>query len=120
MRSFFYALKHALNGVGNLLRFERNFQIHIVVLFVVLILGFILEITKMDWLFICIAAGGGLTAEALNSSVEKLSDFITQDKDERIKWIKDVAAAGVLIATITAIIIGLIVFYHPIIEFFND
>lgn len=48
--------------------------------------------------------------EALNTAIEKLSDIVSPEKDDRIRIVKDISAGAVLISSIVAVVIGLIIF----------
>ncbi|HOY48765.1 MAG TPA: diacylglycerol kinase family protein [Chryseolinea sp.] len=113
LKSFVYAF----NGLKILIREEHNSRIHFVIAIVVTIAGFILEISVEEWIAIVIAIGFVIAAEIFNSSIENIADFISPEKHEKIKKIKDLAAAGVLISALTALTIGLIIFLPKIIEF---
>jgi len=76
----------------------------------VIIAGIVLKISISEWLAVLIAIGLVFTSEAINTSIEKLSDFISPERQSSIKEVKDLASAGVLISAMTALIIGLIVF----------
>lgn len=54
--------------------------------------------------------------EMLNTAIEFLSDFVSPGIHPQIKKVKDVSAAAVLIASIGAIVIGIIVFLPKIIS----
>lgn len=106
--SFGYAIK----GILKLLKSESNFQIEVVVAVVVTIAGFLVELTTTEWLFQVAAIGLVLSCEALNTAVEKLADTVQPEQDKRIEIVKDVAAGAVLLASIAAVIIGVII-YSP-------
>ena len=53
--------------------------------------------------------------EILNSAIEDLSDVVCPERDDRIKKVKDLSAAAVLVTAITALAIGLIVFIPKIV-----
>ena len=55
-------------------------------------------------------------AEALNTAVEYLCDKVTTEHDPLIGKAKDVAAAGVLIASIIAAMGGLLLFLPAVFE----
>jgi diacylglycerol kinase (ATP) len=93
-----------------MLRTQRNAQIHVTAAAFVIAAGCWLRISRMEWCAVTLACGMVIGAEALNSAIEKLADAITTEKDERIRHAKDVAAAGVLVASIAALIVGLLVF----------
>lgn len=49
----------------------------------------------VDFLLVVIATGLVLVAEILNSAIEALCDFVEERHNEKIKVIKDIAAAAV-------------------------
>jgi diacylglycerol kinase (ATP) len=112
LRSF----RFAFNGIKVLFVYGHNAWIHLSAACLVIIAGFIFNISRLDWIAIIFAIGFVLALEAVNSSVEKLADFISPQKQDQIKIAKDLAAAGVLISAISALIIGLIVFIPRIID----
>lgn len=102
---------HAISGIWSALRSERNMKIHVVAMIVVLLLGWYLDIERSDWLILCILFGLVISAELMNTAVEKLCDLVQPEKDERVKFIKDVAAGSVFVASLIALITGVILFY---------
>ncbi len=59
---------------------------------------------------IVVAIGFVFAAELFNSAIEGLTDVVSPEHDKRAGLVKDMAAGAVLIAAITALIIGLIIF----------
>jgi len=57
-----------------------------------------------------------LIAEIFNSAIEKLADVVSPGFNEQIKKVKDYCAAAVLLASILAVITGLILFLPELIE----
>ena len=104
------SFKFAFNGIRILFVNEHNVWIHLAAAMLVIIAGIVLKISISEWLAVLIAIGLVFTSEAINTSIEKLSDFISPERQSSIKEVKDLASAGVLISAITALIIGLIVF----------
>jgi diacylglycerol kinase len=107
---------HAFRGLFNLIKTERNFRVQLLIFFLVILLGFFFQITSSEWIFIILSSIIVLSLEALNSSVEKLSDTITIEDNPKIKWIKDVSAAAVIIGAIGSAIVGCIIFIPYIIK----
>ena len=101
---------YAFNGLVELIRNEPNARIHLLATALVLILGISLHISLMDWLLVIMAICLVFAAELFNSGLEKLSDFVQPERDPRIRSIKDMAAAAVLLIAVMAIAIGLYVF----------
>ncbi len=108
------SFRHAFNGLGKFFRTEHNAWIHSVAAIAVLILGWGMHISKTEWLGVCFAIGLVLSAEAFNTCIERLADMVSPAADDRIKYIKDLAAGAVLIAAVTAAMIGGVIFIPKI------
>ena len=75
--------------------------------------GIVLKLDGTEWLAVLICIGLVLTAEIFNTAVEKTCDLISEEYDERIRVIKDLAAGGVLAAALTALVTaGVILIRH--------
>lgn len=109
------SFKYAFTGIGDLARTENNFRVHLLAFLIVILTSFTLRINKKEWLIIVFLIGFVLTAEAFNTAIEKICDFIHPELHPKIGKIKDIAAGGVLIAVLTAVVIGLIIFVPKII-----
>ncbi|MBV1888129.1 MAG: diacylglycerol kinase family protein, partial [Urechidicola sp.] len=73
-------------------------------------LGFWVGLTSTEWMFQIIAIGFIIVAEAANTSVEYLCDFIHPEHHKKIGFIKDIAAGIPFLAAIFSIIIGLLIY----------
>ena len=104
----------AFNGLKILIKEEHNSRIHLFVAIVVVIVSFIFQISSSEWILILFSISFVLVTEIINSAIENISDFISPEKHNSIKKIKDLAAAAVLISSITALIVGLIIFLPKI------
>jgi len=60
-----------------------------------------------------------LALEAVNTSIETLADLVSKERNATIKKVKDLAAAGVLLAAMAALAVGVLVFLPKIIELFQ-
>ena len=104
----------AFHGIGTLLRFEHNSRIHLFIFITVIVAAIILRISATDWLAILFVSGLVFASECFNTAVEYLSDVVTDEQNENIRRAKDVAAAGVLIASAVSVITGFIIFIPEI------
>jgi len=104
----------AWNGLVIMLRNERNFRIQVIAALIVVMAGYIFKLTKAEWLFIVSVSGMVLVAEMINTTIEKTIDYVKPEHHPTAKLIKDVAAGAVLLAAITAAIIGVIIFLPKI------
>jgi diacylglycerol kinase len=111
-------MKFALNGLFYALRTERNVQIWLGILILTFIAGFILKISRIEFLIIGIWMFGIGTAEYLNTAIEKLADRVTTEHDEQIKHVKDISAGATLICSIGAFLTCLSIFIPKILERF--
>lgn len=104
------SLQFALRGIAVLLRTQQNAAICLIFLFGVSILGLLLRIQTWEWCAIFLAAGGVFVSEGLNTSLEFLANVVSPEYNRLIRDAKDVAAASVLIAAFTALLIGIAIF----------
>ncbi len=103
------AFKYAMEGIKAFLIKEDHGKFHLLATFIVVPSLLILPTssTEKALLFIIIALVWAL--EMLNSAMEKTLDVFSQTKKPEIKYVKDVMAGAVLIASICSVIIGCIV-----------
>lgn len=100
---------HAIRGLRRALT-EAHFQFHLMALFIVSLMGFYFQLTKMEWIAIIVVSSIVLSAEVMNTAVEVLCDRVTKEYDPDIGLAKDLAAASVLLSAIGATITGVIIF----------
>ena len=106
LRSF----RFAGAGVFSLFRYENNARIHLLAALLVVTMSIILDLSALEWCVVVIQIGLVWGAEAMNTAIEKLADVVSPDYHPTIKVAKDLAAAGVLILSVSAVIIGGILF----------
>ena len=104
-----FGLKHAMNGLVELIKNERNARFHLVSTAVVIYVGWKVGFEASEWLWISLAVAGVWVAELLNTSLERITDLVSPEKSELAKKAKDYAAGAVLVMAIWAIIVFLIV-----------
>ncbi len=104
------SVSFAFKGAVKLITTEHSIMVQFSIGILLTIGGFYFGITTTEWLFQTMAIGLVISIEGLNTAVEKIADFIHPNYDEKIGFIKDIAAGAVLFAAITAVIIGLIIY----------
>ena len=112
------SFKNAWRGVTVFVRQEHNAWIHCTVTVLVIIAGLVFHISTLEWMAVLFAIGLVLAAEAINSAVERLSDIVQPERDDRIRDVKDICAGAVLLCAITAAIIGIIIFLPKLLMVF--
>jgi diacylglycerol kinase len=107
---------HAANGILHAFRKERNFRIHVLATLLVIMLGVVITISRVEWLFVIGCCMLLLSLELLNTAIENLCDLVTEDYHPIVKIVKDTAAGAVLVAAAGSVITGLIIFLPKIIH----
>jgi len=110
------SFRYAFAGIRNLLVYEHNARIHVVVAILAAILGIVLHISLWQWAVLAIAIFMVFIAEIFNSAIENLADVVSPEYNDAIKRVKDYCAAAVLLASILAVIAGLLIFLPEIIR----
>lgn len=101
----------AISGLLAAIKEERNFRIHLAAAVLVTVLGFVFKLSLVEWAIISLTVFLVLVAELVNTAVEKAVDLACGGRHHPLaKAAKDVAAGGVLLAAVNAIIIGIIIF----------
>ena len=108
---------YAFQGLGTLFRETPNAQIQLIAAIVAVTMGFVLHISSEEWLAVIIVIGLVLALEAINSSLETLADYAcNKEIHPLIRKVKDLAAAGVLLAALAALVVGIVLFLPKIIS----
>lgn len=104
------SFKYAFEGLVDALKQEPNLKFHFLAGILVLILSFILKISKEDWIIILFLIGFVISVELTNTAIEAVVDHFTSQIHPGAKLAKDISAGAVLIAAVTAAILGVIIF----------
>lgn len=118
-RSLIRSFACAFRGIYITLKSERSYRIHFIALIVAVALGLYLDLSVLEWALITFCIGFVLVAELFNTVVERLGDEIAGGKHhEMVRNIKDISAAAVLLSAITALIIGVLILFIPLVRSF--
>lgn len=112
IKSFSYAFA----GLKVLFKEEHNARIHSVATLLVVAAGILFRITAGEWIAVVLCIGMVISAEAVNSSIERCADFVKQERDDRKRDIKDLGAVAVLVCAIAAAVVGCIIFIPYLIQ----
>lgn len=104
------SLGYAIEGLKFTFIEGRNFKILVGFTILVSILGFVLKISSSEWLAIILIITLILILELINTAIETVVDMVSLKFHPLAKIAKDVAASAVLIAAISSIVIGLVIF----------
>lgn len=110
------SFKYAFQGIITSFKTERNMKIHVFIMLLVIIFGFVVNLNPVEWMIIITMIVIVISAELFNTSIETVVDMISPEKNEKAKVAKDVAAGAVLVLSIGSVIIGLIIFLPKIMK----
>lgn len=106
IRSFHFAWQ----GILAFIRGEHNAWLHAVATVAVIILAAIVGVSKTEQLALVFVIALVWVTEILNTCIERIMDFISEQQHPDIKFIKDLSAGAVLVAAIAALLTGAIIF----------
>ena len=102
--------REAIRGVKLGVRGHSSFFVHFFFAALALTAALVLECTLLEWCLVIGCIGLVITAELFNSTVETLFHGLDPESKARIHGCLDIAAGAVLIAGLTAAVIGILVF----------
>ena len=107
------SFKYAWDGIRHTIASERNFKIHIACAVLAVILCIVLPVDGIHSFMVMYAVFFVLCMELINTAVEALVDlYCGQNSHPLAKIAKDCCAGAVLLASIQAVIVGVIVAHH--------
>ena len=113
------SISYALKGIYFYVTSESNVRIHLFATVLVIGLGCWLHVSTQQWILLALAIGIVHASEAFNTALEEIVNFISPQQHPSAGKIKDLAAGAVLLTTITAAIIGILIFTPLLIQKFN-
>jgi len=113
------SFKSAFKGLGVAIKEEQTFQVQIMVGLIVLILMFILPLESIERVILILLITLVLGMELINSQIERILDFSHLGFHPKIKRIKDLSAAAVLVVSLGAILGGLLILAPALLKVLN-
>lgn len=114
MRKRIQSFSHAIRGIKASAISEIHMKVHIAISVAVLIAGFALDISILEWFVCLLCIGLVLSLEVVNTAIEDIVDLVSPDHHPLAGKAKDAAAGAVLIAAIVSAIAGSIIFIPKI------
>src|ERR1700743_350540 len=119
MKKFLRGFGYAFKGLAHAAKTQVNFRVHLILAVIAIVLGYTLNISTAEWLWITLCIGMVLLTELINTAIELLVDLVSPEYNEKAGRVKDMCAAAVLITAITALVIGLVIFVPKILLLFH-
>lgn len=113
-RNLIDSFNNAINGIICAIKCERNMKIHICAAIAVFMMSLFFDITKAEFMIICIVVAMVIVSELFNTAIEELVNMITTGYHPKVKIIKDVSAGAVLVSAFFAVVVGYFVFFEHV------
>ncbi|AJR04452.1 diacylglycerol kinase [Siansivirga zeaxanthinifaciens] len=108
------SIGYAFKGFAILVKTEASIKTQVFIAILVSAAGFFFNISITEWLIQTLAIAMVISIEAINTAIEEIANFIHPEHHQKIGLIKDIAAGAVFIASIFAVIIGLIIYFPKV------
>lgn len=116
-QNFSNTFKNARKGMRLSIKSERNIRVHLFTASLVLVTAYCLNFSIVKFCILLLTIAGVISAEMFNSAIEFSLDAIFHNKYCRmVGMAKDIAAGAVMLVTISAVMIGVLLFAPPIIQ----
>ncbi|HEY4312625.1 MAG TPA: diacylglycerol kinase [Pirellulales bacterium] len=109
----------AFRGVKLGVRGESSFFVHFFMAAAVLAAALALQATLVEWCLLLLCVAAVLTAEMINSALERLALAIDQRPNPHIRDALDIGSGAVLVASIGAAIVGIVIFLNRLVITMN-
>jgi diacylglycerol kinase (ATP) len=110
------SFNYAFEGIVHVLRTQRNMRIHFLAAIAVLLAALFFDVSRLELIALLLAIAFVLFAEMVNTAIEAAVDVASTSFDPMAKLAKDVGAGAVLIASVTAVAVGYLVFSETFAE----
>ena len=104
----------AIEGIIYSVKTQRHMRYHLFVALAVLVLSLVLDISRIQFVLLCVAIVLVLVTEMMNTAIEVVVDMIAETYHPLAKTAKDIAAGVVLIASIGALMLAYLILYPAI------
>ena len=109
-QTFLRSFRVAWDGLTDAMRSDRNLRLHALATVMVAGAGWWCRLSRVEWAVIVLSIGLVWTSELLNTAIEAVVDLASPEHHELARIAKDVASAAVLLAAVTAIVVGSLIF----------
>lgn len=113
-QSRYRSFQYAWAGLAYVLKTQKNAWLHLVISLIVIFLGIWLGVPLQNWAVLFLTMGLVWAMECVNTAIETIFDLVSPQAHPMVKIGKDVAAGAVLMAAISAVLVGLSIFGPPL------
>lgn len=114
VNGFRKSVKIAIKGAVYLFLYHRNMRLIFVAGFLAFILGLVFKLSAVELVALCVTITLVFMAEIFNTAIELMMDAITEKYHTKIKLVKDISAAVVILAILNSLAVGYILFIRKL------
>jgi diacylglycerol kinase (ATP) len=104
----------AIEGIIYSVKTQRHMQYHLVSALAVILLSLAVNISRIEFIVLCLAVILVIATEMLNTAIETAIDMISEEYHPKARIAKDIGAGVVLVASIGAAILAYLILYPPL------
>ncbi len=113
-RTLIDSFNNAMHGIISTVKSERNMKIHLAAAVMVLVMSLFYDLTRTEFIIICITIALVLICELFNTAIEVVIDTLIGIYHPKAKVVKDTAAAAVFISALLSIIVAYVIFFDRV------
>jgi diacylglycerol kinase (ATP) len=113
-RNLIDSFNNAANGILSTVRSERNMKIHISAAVLVLVLSLFYDLTRTEFLIVCITIAIVIICELFNTAIEVIIDTLIDIYHPKAKVVKDTAAGAVFISALLSVLVAYFIFFDRV------
>lgn len=110
LKEFIRSLGTGIAGIAHAIHSEANMRYHCAAAVAVAIAGCLCGLAAWEWAAVLLCVGLVLSAECMNTALERLADRVTLERDPLVRQAKDCASGAVLLLATTSAVVGVVVF----------
>lgn len=113
-RTLIDSFNNAINGIISTVKSERNMKIHLFAAVLVIIASLFYDLTRIEFIIICIAIALVIICELFNTAIEVVIDTLIGIYHPKAKVVKDTAAAAVFISALLSVVVAYVIFFDRV------
>ncbi len=119
LKKWFKSANFAIEGILHAAKTQRHLRYHFYTAAFILLLSYILGISRFEFLIVSLSVVAVLLAEMFNTAIEAVVDIIAPEENEKARIAKDIAAGAVFITAFGVAVIGYIILFPYLVESFK-
>jgi diacylglycerol kinase (ATP) len=110
-RQWWRSANFAIEGILHAAKTQRHLRYHYFSAATVLLLSYVLGVSRIEFLIITLSVIAVLLAEMFNTAIETMVDMVSPELSEKARIAKDISAGAVLVTAFGVAVIGYIILF---------